>query len=186
MFTKKMTPIAIIFLLLLTVILQPQAQANSSDVLDRDQISIRVVIRDFYDIVMEDENLVLDLASEIRSKLKFFVRSNLHLTVAIDSVHGLGELNQYFEYVLREKEENEFKDHEFKPGGEFAQGIVEFGPGENEIYLLLRLTDELAEEWETVLEADLAEIDSIDLGDNWTKLTAGEYEDTLIITFARM
>ncbi|MFW6301703.1 MAG: hypothetical protein ACOC1W_04180 [Bacillota bacterium] len=185
-----MKRISILVIILLLGMLSQQVQAEeTSRVLDQDRITITLTIQEFYEIIMEGESLVLDLGSDTDAETRILTRSNLALTVSINSVHGFGEIDEYFKYVLRVEDdeyEDGYRDEEFLPGGELAPDIVYFEPGVNALYLMISLTDEMAGVWSNLLENDLTEIEPGQLGADWTEIAAGEYSDTLEITFSRM
>ena len=186
----KIKKISILIIILLLGMISQQVQAEeAARVLDQDRITIRLTIQEFYEIIMDGESLVLDLGSDTDAETRILTRANLALTVSVNSVHGFGEVDDYFKYVLRvvgKEYEDGHKDYEFLPGGELAPHLATFEPGVNELYLMISLTDEMAEIWSNLLENDLTEIEPGQLGEDWTEIAAGEYSDTLEITFSRM
>ncbi|MFW5898039.1 MAG: hypothetical protein ACOCUG_03615 [Halanaerobium sp.] len=179
----------LIIMFALIFIVRPIAAVNDPQILDQNRFSITLTVQDFYDIIIDGQELILDLGSETDTEKEILIRANMGLTVAINSVDGFGELNEYFQYILKiEDKENEgqYISHPFTPGTELPPDIVYFEPGENEFYLVIALTDEMTEQWSTVINSELQELNFDLLGEDWTELAAGEYTDILEITFSRM
>ncbi len=177
-----------ILIIVLLIFSQPSLAEENSGVLDQDSITITITIDDFYEVLIDGEELVLDLGADTDAETRILTRANLALTVSINSVEGFGEIDEYFEYVLRIKDddyEDGYRDYPFSPGEELAPGLAAFEPGVNELYLMISLTEEMAELWSGLLESEELEIEPGQLGGDWTQIAAGEYTDILEITFSR-
>ena len=165
--------------------------------LDRDSISITINITERIEVEFGDQGvsttstlssedsqtLDLNLAEGTGSSTRLRITSNTPLSVSFESINGFSEeINDFFEYVVVYYEEGEEKQVSFSPGGNLPRGILEMEPGKEEWKLIIRLKEDIAEQWEIVLDEE-TEIDTEALGTEWTQLEPGVYTDVVNLTF---
>ncbi|MGM0438347.1 MAG: hypothetical protein ACQEQD_08745 [Bacillota bacterium] len=175
----------IVALLIMLVLLF--SQNGLANVLDSDQIKIVIHIGEMIEVDFDDKSLDLDLAVGVSSEKEFKIKSNFPLTVSFESKKGFGEdINDLFEYVIIYYKEGEEKEAVFKPGAYLPTGIIEMEPGEKKWKMIIRLREDIAEQWQLLLKEGIENIETIDMDTEWTNLEPGVYTDLLTITFHKL
>lgn len=183
----------LITLLILSLILIPGVSLLAQE-LDRESIAIKISIAEIINVEFgkqglstfsagDSQTLDLNLAEGTGSSTKLRVSSNNPLSVSFESINGFGEdINGLFEYVVEYDQEGEEKKVTFTPGGNIPEGIIVMEPGHNEFKLTIRLKDNIAEQWEILLDEE-TELEPDALGTEWTQLDPGVYNDLVNLTF---
>ena len=165
-----------------------------SQQLDRESIPITINIAERIDVEFGNQGfstfsagnyqtLDLNLAEGTGSSTPLRITSNTPLSVSFESKYGFSEdINDLFEYVVMYNEKGEEKQITFSPGGNIPEGIIIMEPGKTEWVLSIRLKEDIAEQWEIVLNEE-NEISTEALGTEWTQLESGVYKDEVNLTF---
>lgn len=163
------------------------SQIGLANILDSDQIKIVIHIGEMIDVDYDDESLDLDLAGGVSSEKEFKIKSNFPLTVSFESKKGFGEdINDLFEYVVLYYKDGEEKEAIFKPGAYLPTGIIEMKPGEKKWKLIIRLREDIADQWQLLLDEGIENIETINMDEEWTNLEPGVYQDLVNMTFHKL
>ena len=157
--------------------------------LARDQIQITIRIAEQINVEFEDERSILefDLTAGVSSELLFKIITNSPVTVSFESEEGFGEeINDLFEYVVKYEEEGEEKKQIFKPGGYIPTGIIAMEPGTKDWQLIIRLREDIGQQWQMLLNEGLETVNILDMDTDWTALEPGVYTDYINMTFHRL
>lgn len=181
--TKTLIMTTIMLVLLLT---QTMVYSTTAHELDRDQIKVTIHINEMIEMEINNNLLDFDLSEGISSDMEFNSIANSPLAVSFESAGFGEELDELFQYIVVYTEEGQEKQQIFKPGSYIQTDIIVMEPGKTKWKLIIKLQDNVARQWELILDEGIENIETVDLstlGTEWTELTPGVYTDFVNMTF---